>query len=194
MRLIASSPNPQQLAQRYTSLMDSLSFNEDGAVTGGFDMRSMIYNFSWMLQRPSNRDRYTVRMQVVVYNGRKHLYRPPGTELVLPATFTPGDTVITGVPNSPDLPKLKGAWVMDGTIGNDPAGRPLRHAEFYRVLSVTETAGNTLALEVHKSIVRADGLVNPPDTSVYRYGGQLVIMAGVAEVFDRPPLTPAVVP
>lgn len=178
----------QNVALRYCSLMDSLSFDADGNVPNNFDMRELRYNFAWMLQRPSNRDRFTVRMQVVVYNKRAHLYAPPGSEAVFAGVrFTPGETAIT-LSNVPATAEFrKGTWVMDGTINpnnRDADGviRPLRHAEFYRVVSVTDLGNNTLALEVHKPVVRADGLSSP-------YAGNLVVMPGVADVFDRPNLT-----
>lgn len=183
--------NNSALALKACSLMDSLTYNEDGAVPGGFDMREIRYNSACMLQRMINRDRFTIRMQVVVYKQRAHLYKPPGSEAVYGATFTPGDTAITNVPITADI--RKGGWVMDATLGNtqdpfDNVVRPLRHAEFYRVLSVTEV-GNTLSLEVHKPIVRADGLLNAADTTRFRYNGVLVSMPGVADVFDRPVLS-----
>jgi hypothetical protein len=180
------TPLTQQTALRYCSLMDSLTFDGDGNVPNTFDMRELRYNFAWMLQRPVNRDRYTVRMQVVVYNKRAHLYAPPGGEAVLTGvTFIPGETFIT-VPSSADV--RKGGWVMDGTVGADGAGRPLRHAEFYRIQSVTDQ-GATLTLELHKPVARADGLSNPANTSAFAYSGTLVSMPGVADVFDRPYLT-----
>lgn len=193
LRIVGTNPT---MALRYCSLMDSMTFDEDGHVPGGFDMRELRYNFAWMFQRPNNRDRYTVRMQVVVYNKRAHLYAPPGSESVTTARFTPGETAITNVPITADV--RKGGWVLDASIGNtvdafDRQTRMLRHAEFYRILSVTEVLdvnGNpTYSLEVHKPVTRADGLIYPPDTSLYAYTGLLVSMPGVADVFERPNLT-----
>jgi hypothetical protein len=190
LSVIQNSPDPRQLALRYCSLMDSLSYDDDGRVPGGFDMRELRYNHCWVLQRPVNRDRFTVRLQVVVFNQRAHMYRPPGAEAVFfNAVFTPGETFIRNVPATADI--RKGGWVMDGTIGLDPQGRQLRHAEFYRVVAVVSAGNGTLSLEVHKPVARADGLINPPDTRVYQYGGVLVSMPGVADVFDRTPLTAA---
>lgn len=184
--IAATGASGSNVALRFCSLMDSLTFDGDGNVPDGFDMRELRYNFAWMLQRPVNSDRFTVRMQVVVYNKRAHLYAPPGSEAVIPnVTFTPGETAIT-VPSSADV--RKGGWVLDATVGADNAGRPLRHAEFYRILSVTDL-GTSLALELHKPVVRADGLSNSANTSLYQYNGTLVSMPGVADVFDRPNLT-----
>jgi hypothetical protein len=52
------------------------------------------------------------------------------------------------------------------------------------VTSVTEV-GNTYTLELHTPVRRTDGLTGP--TAVYT--GTVVVMPGVAEVFERPMLT-----
>lgn len=192
--IAAAGAAGSNIALRFCSLMDSLTYDADGNVPNSFDMRELRYNFAWMLQRPSNRDRFTVRMQVVVYNKRAHLYAPPGSEAVFTGvTFTPGETAITNVPATAEV--RKGTWVMDGTINPtnkdaDGVARPLRHAEFYRVVSVTDLGNNVVTLEVHKPVVRADGLSNPANTAQYQYTGNLVVMPGVADVFDRPNLIP----
>ncbi|MBN9119871.1 MAG: hypothetical protein J0I06_12040, partial [Planctomycetes bacterium] len=164
--------------------MDGLTFGENGdvsAATSAAEMRELRYNWLWVLQRPNNSDRYTVRMRVVVFDRRVHLYAPPGSEAVVTtaAGFSPGNTAITNVPTTAEV--RKGTWVMDA--GNQGGG--LRHAEFYRVVSVTEVpsgTNTTYTLEVHKPIVRADGQAGA-------YTGTLVVMPAVAEVFDRPMLT-----
>ena len=46
-------------------------------------------------------------------------------------------------------------------------------------------------LEVHKPVTRPDGLVNMANTGIYAYTGQLVVMPGVVDVFERPNLTAA---
>jgi hypothetical protein len=109
----------QLLALRYCSLMDGLKFDEGGGVPGGFDMRELRYNFAWVLQRPSNRDRYTVRTQVVVYDRRAHLYNPPGSETAIGATpgtqvtFYPGATQIDIIGGNTVVEIRKGTWVLD---------------------------------------------------------------------------------
>ena len=200
--------NGANLALRFCSQMDGLTYTDGGNVPGGVDMRELRYNWLWVLQRPVQRDRYTVRMQVVVFDKRVHLYAPPGTEAVLGpnVTFVPGTTSITNVPGTAEV--RKGSWVMDGTVkntsdpvtptagatgaGSPPAAprviRPLRHAEFYRVTSVTEVGG-TYTLEVHKPIVRADGYSFAARPEEYQYTGTLVVMPTVVEVFERPTLT-----
>jgi hypothetical protein len=183
------------LALRFCSQMDGLSFNEGGAVNpadpnfSAATMRELRYNWMWVLQRPVYRDRSTTRMQVVVYDKRAHLYAPPGSEAVFAATFVPGTSEITGVSGAAEV--RKGMWVMDATSGTDVNGRSVRHAEFYRVTGITDT-GTSFTLEVHKPVARADGRVdraNPPATNTERYGGLLVLLPAVADVFERPVLT-----
>lgn len=175
---IIQSPDPRKLALRCCSLMDGLKYTEDGAVPASpnYDLRDLRYNFAWMLQRPSNRDRYTVRQQVIVYDRRTHLYAPPGSEAAYAVTLTPNSTTIFGVPGTAEI--RRGTWVMDA--GNPGAG--IRHAEFYRVLSATEAANGTYTLEVHKPVVRLDG-------QPVSFGTWLVVIPAVADVFERPPLT-----
>lgn len=177
------------MALRFCSQMDGLSYSEDGEVIGGNEMRELRYNWMWVVQRPVNRDRFSVRQQVVVFDKRVHRYAPPGSEAVYTGvTFTPADTTITRVPATAEV--RKGSWVMDATLGNDTANRPLRHGEFYRVISVTEdTANGTYTLEVHKPIVRADGLFNRARTTDFAYTGTLVVMPAVVDVYERPMLT-----
>lgn len=199
-----NNPDPaiaNPLALRYCSQMDGLTFDDGGKVAPGVDMRELRYNWMWVVQRPVNRDRFTLRMQVVVYDKRTHMYAPVGSEAVIPGTpvagsaapiitFVPGTTILTGIPATSEV--RKGTWVMDASTTADIAGRLIRHAEFYRVTSVTEEANATLTLELHRPIVRADGLVDRaslPANNPFRYDGTLVIMPAVVEVFERPLLT-----
>jgi hypothetical protein len=185
----------QRAALRFCSLLDGLKLNEDGIVAPPpaptYDMRDMRYNFAWMLQRMSNRDRLTVRQQVVVYDRRVHLYAPPGSEAAYTASFNPGDTQIVGIPATAEV--RKGTWVLD--VGYSPPAPPapappnqadptlgLRQAEFYRVVSVIDNGTGYYTLEVHKPIVRSD-------KSTAAYTGVVIVIPSIADVFERPPLT-----
>ena len=89
---------------------------------------------------------------------------------------------ITNVPATAEL--RRGSWVLDATHTYDSNTRApiLRNAEFYRVVSVTPV-GATLTLEVHKPVVRSDGATGPA------YGGTLISIPAITEVFERPWLT-----
>jgi hypothetical protein len=190
------------LSLRVASLLDNLNFDTDGTTppANAPDMRELRYNVAWMLQRPSNRDRYTVRQQVVVYDRRVHLFAPAGSEATFTATQYPLDSstgapnnLITGVPytvtvnGTPVAVEIRrGTWVLDagypqGIPSATPPQPPLLQAEFYRVVSVTDT-GTNYTLEVHKPIVRSDGLTGS-------YTANLVVLPAVADVFERPLLT-----
>lgn len=187
--ITSPATNRATLSLRLCSQMDGLSYGDDGEVLpNSATMRELRYNWLWVVQRPVNRDRFTVRMQVVAFDKRAHLYAPPRSEAVYPnISFTPGETAILNVPATAEL--RKGSWVMDATIGFDAANRPLRHAEFYRVLSVSDAANGTLTLEVHRPISRPDGQYSASNPAAYGYFGTLVSMPAVADVFERPMMT-----
>jgi hypothetical protein len=189
--IAASGASANTVALRFCSQMDGLTFDDNGNVDTSkiAEMRELRYNWLWVLQRPVNRDRSTIRMQVVVFDKRAHMYAPPGSEAIVPAAtaagiqFTPGQTSITNVSNTAQL--RKGGWVMDAgnlTVGVTAAAPLMRQAEFYRLLSVTDLGNGSLALEVHKPIVRADG-------GTGTYTAALVSFPGVADVFERPVLS-----
>lgn len=162
------------LALRYCSQMDGLGYNEDGAVVVGPEMRELRYNWLWVVQRPVNRDRYNLRMQVVVFNQRIHQYRPSMTERSTTTTLTVGQTSVPLASTDPLLTDVrKGTWLMDA--GNTT--NPLRHAEFYRVVSVADSG----ALELHRPVQSPHGL--DPGT---RYSATLVLIPGIADVYERP--------
>jgi hypothetical protein len=129
--------------------------------------------------------------------------------------FSPGSTRLT-IPYGlgPRPPITRGRWIMDATIGHQnsftgltpgvsvhsgyttppptttapPFGNPpqvhLRHANFYRVVSVNDETPGYLDLELETPIRRNDGLMD-------KYQGTVIVLNGVAEVFERPPLNPA---
>lgn len=184
LSVVTGSTNPLFHSLRYCSQMDGLGYDEDGRVPGPAngpgnpDMRELRYNWLWVVQRPTNRDRYNLRMKVVIFNQRIHQYRPSMVETVYPlpgptattVQFTIGQTQIRGVPATADL--RKGSWVMDA--GN---GTSLRHAEFYRVVSIADNG----TIEVHRPI-------RSPHGDIGTYTANLVVMPGVVDVYERPQL------
>ena len=195
---------PALQAIRSCSMLDGYSFNPSGspvkatttdpAPLSGLVERELRYNWLWIVQRPVNRVRATANLTVVVFDKRAPQFVPPHPEAHYDASasstsavvgFVPGQTVVVvpnadraGLPaNYPARPQIqKGAWVMDATVGPG-----VRHANFYRVVSVTQ--GNTdTTLELQTPIKRTDGGTAP-------YNGTLVVLTGVSEVFERPQLT-----
>lgn len=150
--------------------------------------RELRYNFLWVVQRPTNANRYYANLTVVVFDRRAHMYAPPGSEQVFHGiTFAPGQTrLVLPVPRN-QVEIRSGDWIMDATV-YDPTsgitlGRPgMRHAHFYRVSAITETVGGT-QLEVQPP------LRTPADGNPASYLGTLVLLRGVSGVFIRSPLT-----
>lgn len=172
--------NQPGLALRLCSQLDGLSYDDDGIVISPTtpipEKRELRYNWLWVVQRPVNRDRYTTSLRVVVFDKRVHMYAPPGLEAVFPGiSFTPGTTSVT-IGSTADV--RKGSWIMDGTIIPNST---VRHANFYRVVSVTDNGG-TYTLELHTPITRVDG-------GTAAYTGNVVVMPNVADVYERQMLT-----
>ena len=184
-------------SHRACSIMDGLGFAENGtaSTSGGSVERELRYNWMWILQRPDNTVPNTASMTVVVFDKRSFLFAPQGAESVYASNNAPSP--LSNIVMQPLLttiqlpvayfgvpPVQKGGWIMDATPG-------LRHAIFYRVVSVTDNPTNIVAgipvpttdIELQTPIRRLDGSTNA-------YNGTLMYFAGVSEVFDRPNLTP----
>ncbi|MFO0805544.1 MAG: hypothetical protein U0791_20765 [Gemmataceae bacterium] len=200
MNLLLNSP--ATMSQRVCTLLDGYGYDEGGVplsvtgVAGGTFERDLRYNWMWILQRPDNTDPNTATMTVVVFDKRAFQFAAAGAEQVFasgpqPAQqipMVPGTTVIQ-IPKTQGTPPVqKGGWIMDATPG-------LRHAIFYRVVSVTDNPNNvwnlpgptvvpTTDLEIQVPVRRLDG-------STGSYGGTLVFFTGVSEVFERPNLRAA---
>jgi hypothetical protein len=187
-RNLALTASSGPLALRTCSLLDGLTFDPalggaPGAGAGATIEREYRYNWLWVLQRPRATDTTTASMTVVVFDKRTYQFVPDLSEYAHPGiTFNPGSTVIENVPQVSGVVLGKGTWVMDGTV--DATVVPaVRHALFYRVVSATENALGTFDLELDRPVRRLSG-------GSATYTGTLVVLAGVSEVFERPPLTP----
>lgn len=204
-------------SQRACSLMDGFGFNENGtpSTNGGAIERELRYNWLWVIQRPDNSNRNTASMTVVVFDKRAFQYAPQNAEAVFATQFpaqpftviVPGNVNFTApgnadntiimqpllttiqVPVSRGIPPVqKGGWIMDATPG-------LRHAIFYRVVSVTDNPNNTMIANGVATVVPTTDLelqtpIRRLDGGTVAYPGTLIYMAGVSEVFERPNLTP----
>lgn len=205
----------RQAAVRWFSQLDALTYDDNGIAkpvvpgTPPQIERDIRYTWGFLCRRPRSSDTLT-DMTVVVYNGRPltlsagaDLYETvygiggiAGTE----ARFDPSTNVITVV-HGGTLPNLRaGDWVLDATpfINYlEPTKKPpvrtarVRHAFFYRVVGVTERAG-AVDLEVQTPLrvqtpVWSPNTVNFPPTTLPAGGwsGTLIVMEGVAEVFER---------
>ena len=193
---------PTQLdAFRHFSLTDDIWFESNGApdATAGL-RRQGRYNWAVMLQRPDNADPLTADMKVLVFDGRLPFIAPANEEVMIavppatlpspPPTAAPNYDAVRGqrqltvvLPQRGDdeAPILRvGGWIMDGTVTD---GNNLR-ADFYRIVSYTwdeDYPGTIAYLDLDKPLKHKGNAANP---------AQFYFFAGLAEVFDRPALTP----
>ncbi len=188
--------NNSRMQLRFSMLQDDLTYSEQsGAPAPGVDVeRGGRYTWTWLLQRPDNAQRGIVDMKILVYDQRPPFYSNGLTETSYniagtapggaPIRFEPGSTSLIVPYGSGVRPPIqRGRWVCDATLNADgnPA-LPLRHANFYRVVSVNEDTPGFLYLELENPITRSDIYTNA-------YAGTLVVFNGLAEVFDRASLT-----
>ena len=203
--LIGSPPH----ALRTCSLLDGFTYDPNSglpAASGGAGIdREMRYNWLWVVQCPKASDPRTANMSVVVFDKRAHMYAPTGSETVFTPNYAVGnanDTRVSFPANA--YPKVqKGGWLLDATVTTldstrntvfvPPDGAAgslggIRNAHFYRVVSVTENPVTvSVDIELQKPLTDSgDPGNNVPLSPMYR---RFVVMPGLAEVFERPPLT-----
>ncbi|QEG26016.1 hypothetical protein GobsT_07510 [Gemmata obscuriglobus] len=179
------------LAWRMWSQPDGFSWDENSqpqVVSGltpssSITVRELRYNALAVIQRPTNSNRTTATLKIVVFSNRRHQFYPAGSEHVIPKTagvaFTPGSTALrissSLLPANVEI--RKGGWLMDATIDGS-----IRHANFYRVVSAADDGSGTLDIELDSPVKRLDG-------STGQYNATVVVMPGIAGVFERPELT-----
>jgi hypothetical protein len=199
---------------RYATLQDDVEFGEDGLANNANGIsRTGRYTWSWVLQRPTQGNRLTTNMTVIVYDQRAYKFARNDEETaytveVNPALnaalvgFVPGATTVSfrydTAANLPAPLIRAGQWIMDGTItpwdrasGQPRPQPPMRNANFYRVTAVTDSnpGGTTgiITLDLQTPIKSPPGFL--PTPAVPGYAGQLYLLFGVSEVFERRPLT-----
>jgi type II secretory pathway pseudopilin PulG len=185
--------NQSLYSMKLCSLPDSLSYNDDGVPQNPVSTlaeREWRYNWAWVVQR-TNRNPNAATLTIVVFDKRAPLFTPAGSEVAFGANFTPGSTTVV-VTGTPDL--KPGGWVMDATVGivtnfspPGPRPTPLRHANFYQVVSVTPGGAGTTNLEL-QTVVKAPSDTGFNPSASAGYTGTLVVLRGVSGVYPKPPL------
>ena len=176
---------PQEVF-RACSLMDGMSYDENGHPSADRELR---YNWSWVIQRPDNGNKRVADMAVIVYDNRPNLYAPTGSEgwFLTLGVMLPGSSSLKLSFNAGVAPNIKpGSWIMDATVPllTLPPNKT-RHANFYQVVSVApDISGTALNIELHNPLKKS----NDP-TILGAYLGTFVVMRGVSNVYQRPPLT-----
>jgi hypothetical protein len=190
---------------RMSTLLDDLKYSDNGVA--GMDLndnavpvvRNGRYNWAWMLQRPNQGNRLYTNLTIVVYDERTFDYARPDGEISYDNTaFTVGSTQIaipydltSAIPTQP--PALRaGNWILDSTIlpannAVSPVQPAIRNGNFYRVVSVTDVPGATAGTG-QMVIDLQTPIKAPTGYTAASYVGQLTVLRGVAEVFERRPL------
>lgn len=163
-------------ALRTCTLLDGFTYDSNGlpAIVGATLDRENRYNWLWVIQRPRNHvsTQYIANLTIVVFDKRPHQYTPPNAEVLIGnSSFTTGHTLVTLGAAHP--PIQKGQWLMDASTTN----HGVQLADFYRVSSINGTQ------------VELDLPVRSPLGGGIRTDGRAIYLDGVAEVFERPPLT-----
>ena len=152
--------------------------------------RNSTYSWAYLLRRPMNDVTNVVEMNVIVYNKRPLTLdaRAQPDETLYAAHFDPTNNVVTlswAIGGARRTPNLRlGDWILDTTPVKYGTKWGPPHANFYRVVSITENApyvsnGNTIgsvSIEVQTPIRDfPNGVVSE---------GLVTVLDGVAEVFQ----------
>jgi hypothetical protein len=141
------------LAARWFSLLDDVTFGEDGKPPSGPVQRGGRFTWAYLLRRPRADRPEAVDLSVVVYAGRD---TQTGTgETVYLASGNKGEAgLLLSYTAAQGKPALRGGgWVLDVSpeeAGTAPRTRPPR-AVFHRVAGVADTRGG-LYLEVEPEL------------------------------------------
>jgi hypothetical protein len=190
---VRNHPNPGLAAMRWFSLLDDTIFAINGlpnTVAPGTYDRNNLYSWGYLLQRPLAGDLDVTDVSIVVYK-----QRPLAPGITLPeyayvAYFDTARSVVTldySAPGSTPPPVRPGEWVLDATpVLTTVGGVNYRtsHANFYRVASVAELAGNQMELEVQGPLRDFIGS-SIPQSAPGVYQGTGIVLEGVVEVFGK---------
>jgi hypothetical protein len=171
-------------ALRLFTLLDDIHFDKQGLPNyigpNQFE-RDNLYSWAYLLRRPMQANSEVVNLTVVVYNNRplslNSLFQ--GGETAYSAVFDPTNNIVT----VSGLPNLRiGDWILDASTTASPTNpNAPPHATFYRVVGISQTGAASLNLEVQPP------LRDFPIPTPQGYNGQIFVLEGVAEVFEKGP-------
>ena len=180
---------------RMCTLSDDIDFDDDGrGDQGGSVTRSGRYNWDWVVQRPTQGNRLTMNLSVIVYDQRPYGNVQADQEQVYNTMVSVNETRIAlpynaAAPNpiTPNVPSIRtGQWIMDGTLAVIGTNT-IHNANFYRVTAVTDDPTNSqMILDLQTPIKQPDGT---SFATLPAYPAQIYVLRGVAEVIERRPLT-----
>ncbi|MGL6097935.1 MAG: type IV pilus modification PilV family protein [Fimbriiglobus sp.] len=183
---VTNDSNPTKAAFRTCGLLDDRTFEPNGDAA---DPLTRLGRYTWaaLVQLPDAAvpaGRQPVTFKVLVFENRALGFFPAGSEVkasgtVWPTTATAGTArqievskadVIPADPTALPLVR-KGGWLAHvDTSAN-------RRVDYYRITGITDGVAGKLILDVDRSFADAGGV------SI-----SIVLIAGLAEVFHRPPL------
>lgn len=181
---------------RVATMMDDITFGENGLpntadTQGGVVNRMGRFNWTAVIQRPNNSNRYVADLKILVFDGRSPGVAPADAEQVfnpppppsLFGTSPPSSTQIRlNVGANPPEHLREGSWIMDGTLVAPGATAPqgIRNALWYRIQFIDkDSSPGEYILDLQTPLIRG---VTP--------ASQFYVFKGLMEVFDRPQLAP----
>lgn len=177
---------------RTATMMDDITFNEAAlpdststAAVPGTLARQGRYNWTAVIQRPDNVNRFVADLKILVFDGRAPGIAPADAERVFnPAGAASVGTsqIVLNVGATPPDYLRAGSWIMDGTLIAAGAGAPVsvRNAVWYRIQSIDkDTLAGAFIIDLQTPLLR-------PVTAA----SQIYVFKGLLEVFDRPQLAP----
>ncbi|HVS35487.1 MAG TPA: prepilin-type N-terminal cleavage/methylation domain-containing protein, partial [Gemmataceae bacterium] len=161
------APIPSMIAARYFTLLDDLTFLDNGQPDQSSNNVQRVGRYTWayMLHRsqPASPNSL-VDLNIVVYAGRT--VAVPGGEnsfgpLVGNGTTAVGNIGDTNIslawPNGVTAPNIKrGSWILDSSTDWDPVSKVQLgvHGLFYRVVALNQPSNNVMNLEVQVPLAK----------------------------------------
>jgi hypothetical protein len=184
----ATAPFVPPTTMLWCTLLDDITFDPTGipSAAGGSVERAGKYSWAWLLRRPQTGVKSCCEMTIVVYEQRSLSTGLRGAvkEHDFAATWNaarPNVITLQWAAGTARPQVKEGGWILDATPVFKPGTNPKvhtsqGHAKFYRVVSVGDLIGNTVEVELDKSVQNAaDFTINTP---------LFVVLDGVVEVFE----------
>lgn len=193
------TPIPASETYRWFTFLDDYEFDRGftgtpGGVTAFPTTRDYIYSWTYLLQRPKTTDPGVVNTAVMVFKRRplvlsgatttlrEHVYLTSGAIRQLFDTNRNVVTIDFSFPGGEAPPVRPGDWILDTSVGA-AGGKRYGHANFYRIVSVTDISDTQVELEVQTPLRGFDSRFPQPAAGIFT--GNVVVFDGLVEVFER---------
>jgi type II secretory pathway pseudopilin PulG len=213
-RPVSFATTPATITRAFT-LWDDMTYYNDptlglpgtpetfGNAAAPFIMRNARFSWAYTMRRPLTAEKSVVDCSIVVFDSRSlSLGVNLGLgEYVYPTAYfnANNNTVVVDYTTTTPPPIRPGNWIMDATQyqTTNAAGTAVgsQHNYWYRVLATQDVVvgANTLAVYEIQGQIRGfpsnfPNVGTDPTTSQSAYLGNVVILDGVAEVFEKGPV------